>query len=111
MFSIKLCAQPQIRFADSKQNFGFVKRGNEVSLHYLFTNAGDQPLLISYASATCSCTEVSWPKEPIMPGKSGTIEVVFKTDAAHDRQDRKIEVECNDPKSPVKIRFKGVVTE
>lgn len=104
-----LTAQPQLKFADNKKNFGFVKKGEQVKLSYQFTNVGNQPLVISDAKAECSCTKVVWPKEPVLPGKSNTIEVLFDTSPTYDRQDRIVEIFSNDAKSPQKIRFKGVV--
>lgn len=106
---IKLLSQPQIKFTDIKQSFGFVKKGEQVKLLYSFTNTGNQPLLIMDAKVECSCTKVNLPKEPIHPGSSGVIEVLFDTSPTYDRQDRAVEVVSNDPKSPTKIRFKGVV--
>jgi hypothetical protein len=107
--SFQLFAQPQLKFTDAKKNFGFVKKGEQVKLLYAFTNAGNQPLIISDAKAECSCTKVNFPKEPVQPGKMETIEVLFDTSPTYDRQDRIVEVISNDTKSPHKIRFKGVV--
>jgi hypothetical protein len=101
--------QAKIKFADAKKNFGFVKKGEKINLSYEFTNEGNQPLLISEAKAECSCTRVSWTKEPVAPGQKGYVNVVFDTGPTYDRQDRTVEVFSNDPKSPGKIRFKGVV--
>jgi hypothetical protein len=102
-------AQAKIKFDDAKKNFGFVKKGEKVNLTYQFTNEGNQPLIISEAKAECSCTSVSWTKEPVAPGQKGSVLVVFDTAPTYDRQDRIVEVFSNDPKSPNKIRFKGVV--
>ena len=105
----QLSAQAQLKFTDAKQSFGFVKKGEQVKLAYQFTNAGNQPLFITDAKAECSCTKITWPKEPVLPGKSSSIEVLFDTSPTYDRQDRVVEVFSNDTKSPQKIRFKGVV--
>lgn len=102
-------AQAKIKFADSKKNFGFVKKGEKVVLSYDFTNEGNQPLIISDAKAECSCTTIKWPKEPIAPGQKGVVEVTFDTAPTYDRQDRIVEVFSNAASSPAKIRFKGVV--
>ena len=107
--SFNLLSQPQIKFADTKQSFGFVKKGEQVKLLYNFTNTGNQPLIISDVKTECSCTKVNFPKEPIQDGKTGTIEVLFDTSPTYDRQDRIVEILSNDKKSPTKIRFKGVV--
>ncbi len=107
--SFQLFAQPQLKFTDSKKNFGFVKKGEQVKILYPFTNTGNQPLIISDAKVECSCTKVIFPKEPVQAGKYGTIEVLFDTTPTYDRQDRMVEVISNDPKSPHKLRYKGVV--
>ena len=107
--SYQLFAQAQLKFSDTKKNFGFVKKGEQVKLTYEFTNAGNQPLFITDAKAECSCTKVTWPKEPILSGKLSSIEVLFDTSPTYDRQDRVVEVFSNGVKSPQKIRFKGVV--
>jgi hypothetical protein len=107
--SYQLAAQPQLKFTETKQNFGFVKNGQPVKLTYHFTNIGNQPLFVRDGVATCSCTEVIWPKEPILPSKEGDIEILFDTAPAHGRQDRTVEIHTNEENSPQKIRFKGVV--
>jgi hypothetical protein len=109
LISTLLSAQAKIKFTDSKKNFGFVKKGEKVELLYEFINEGNQPLIISEAKAECSCTSVTWPKEPVAPGQKNTIKVVFDTTPTYDRQDRTVEVISNDPSSPAKVRFKGVV--
>ena len=36
-------------------------------------------LVISSCTASCGCTVPQWPREPIAPGKSGEIKVVFNS--------------------------------
>ena len=110
-FASEFIAQPKLKFADSKKSFGFVKNGEQVKLSFSFTNKGNQPLVINNAKAECSCTEVVWPKEPVLPDQSKNIEVIFNTSPAHGRQDRTIEVFSNDAVSPKKLRFKGVILQ
>ena len=109
LFTAASFAQAKIRFDDTKKNFGFVKKGEKVVLQYTFTNTGNQPLLITDARAECSCTTISWPKEPIAPGQTGVVAVTFDTGPTYDRQDRTVQVFSNASSSPHKLRFKGVV--
>ena len=44
---------------------------------FVFTNTGKEPLIISKAKGSCGCTVPSWPKEPIMSGESGVIQVNY----------------------------------
>lgn len=102
-------AQANLKITDAKKNFGFVKKGEVVKITYIFTNTGNQPLLITDAKVECSCTSVDFPKQPITPNQTNTITVSFDTKSVYDRQDRTVEIISNAKNSIQKIRFKGVV--
>lgn len=104
-----LQAQSKIKFEDAKKNFGFVTKGEIVSIEYNFTNEGTAPLIITESKVECSCTSVEFPKQPIAPKQTGKIIVKFDTKTVYDRQDRIVEIISNASNSPAKIRFKGVV--
>ena len=44
-----------------------------------FTNTGKDALIIQNATASCGCTIPEWPKQPILPGKSGVITVKYNS--------------------------------
>lgn len=94
---------------DAKKNFGIVKRGEVVKLEYDILNAGNEPLIITDAEVSCSCTTVDYPKQPINPQQSVKVIVSFDTKTVYDRQDRVVLLKSNDPKSPLKVRYKGIV--
>lgn len=102
-------AQPQLKFKNLKKNFGFVKKGEVVTIEFEFVNSGNQPALITEAKVECSCTTVEFPKQPIAPGQSEKIVVKFDTKSVYDRQDRIVEIISNAKTVSQKIRFKGVV--
>ena len=102
-------AQPQLKFSETKNNFGLVKKGELVTMEYSFTNTGNQPAIITEAKVECSCTTVEFTKQPIAPNQSDKIVVKFDTKSVYDRQDRIIEIISNAKNSNQKIRFKGVV--
>jgi hypothetical protein len=102
-------SQSKIELNDAKKNFGFVKKGELVTLKYTFKNTGKDPLFIEDIKVQCSCTSFDYPKYPILPNNSDTIIIYFDTKMVYDRQDRIVEVYTN-CKSPIqKLRFKGVV--
>lgn len=71
---------PVFQFKEETYDFGKVKEGASVEHTYEFKNVGDQPLQIVKVDASCGCTAPDWsPKTPILPGKTGTIKVVFNT--------------------------------
>jgi hypothetical protein len=102
-------AQAKLAVKDAKKNFGFVKQGTLVKNEFEINNTGNAPLIINDAKVECSCTSVDYPKQPLMPGQQATISVSFNTSDAYGRQDRVVELYSNDPASPGKLRFKGVV--
>ena len=72
----------QIKFTnDGKFKFGKIKEGDKVTHDFEFTNAGSEPLIVTNCKASCGCTVPEWSQEPVAPGKSGKIHVVF--DSAH----------------------------
>jgi len=67
-----------IKFATDVIDFGKVKAQSENSFAFEFVNTGTEPLLIENAKGSCGCTVPNWPKDPIMPGSKGKIDVVFR---------------------------------
>lgn len=109
--SLKTTAQPLLKIKDTKKNFGVVKKGEIVQIHYEFTNTGNSPLIIQDSKVECSCTTVEYPKQPIAPNATNTITVSFDTKSVYDRQDRTVEILSNAKNKIQKIRFKGVVLQ
>lgn len=107
--SYSLFSQANLKFTDTKKNFGFVKKGEAVRIEFPFTNSGNEPLIITDFKVECSCTTVEFPKQPIAPNKQGVIIVIFNTQTVYDRQDRIVEILSNAKNNIQKIRFKGVV--
>jgi hypothetical protein len=105
-----MLSQARLEVKDAKKNFGFVKRGEVIKNEYEINNTGNEPLLIHDAEISCSCTTVDFPKQPILPGQKVIVTVIFNTTTVYGRQDREVYLNSNDPKSPAKLRYKGVVT-
>lgn len=73
---------------------------------YVFKNTGTEPLIIQDFIVACTCTEVFYSKEPVMPGKTGEVRVEFDTEGKYDHQDRIVTLMVNTKKKKVKLRFK-----
>ena len=67
-----------IKFATDVVNFGKIKAQSENNYAFEFVNTGTEPLLIENAKGSCGCTVPNWPKDPIMPGEKGAIDVVYR---------------------------------
>ena len=73
-----------IKFDKTTHDFGkFSENSPVVSCTFPFTNIGDAPLVIHQAVASCGCTVPEYTKEPIMPGKKGTIKVTYNLSLIH----------------------------
>ena len=70
--------EAEITFENTSHNFGtFSESSPKVTCTFKFKNTGDGPLVIHQASASCGCTVPQYPKEPIKPGESGQITVIY----------------------------------
>ncbi len=67
------------QFAKTEWDYGKIEKGSDPLRKFTFKNVGDEPLIISNAQGSCGCTVPVWPKEPIMPGQSATIDVRYDT--------------------------------
>ena len=117
ILSITAQAQAKIEFKDKDNtiDYGTVTKDGDNGLRsFEFKNTGNAPLIITNVISTCGCTVPSKPTEPIMPGKTGKIEVKYNMSPGPIR--KTITVESNasnyeDGKIPLKIKGTVVVPE
>ena len=70
--------KPEMTFARTEHNFGTIKEElGAVTTQFEFTNTGKSPLIIQRVSASCGCTTPSYTREPVLPGKKGTISAKY----------------------------------
>lgn len=70
---------PEISFTKTVHNFGSIQRNADAKIDFEFKNTGKSPLILKSVTPSCDCTTPDWSKDPIMPGKSGKIKVVYDT--------------------------------
>jgi hypothetical protein len=102
-------SQAEFYFEENVHKFETTKPGPLLEHDYVFTNVGNEPLLIEKIKVTCPCTKYNYPKTPIMPGQKGVIHVTFDTKDKLDFQNRIISIYSNSKKNPTKIRFKVLI--
>jgi len=67
-----------ISFKVKTHDFGKVNEEDGKITHVFdFINRGISPLVINKVQASCGCTTPVWTKEPVEPGKKGTITVTY----------------------------------
>ncbi len=70
---------PDIKFVKLVHDYGTIVQGADGNCEFKFENTGKEPLILSNVVSSCGCTVPSWTREPIMPGKEGTIKVRYDT--------------------------------
>lgn len=84
-----------VQLIDSVYDFGTVADGEKVEYSYRFKNTGKTPLVIVSATASCGCTVPEKPENPIPPGETGFIKVVFNSSGRVGQNHKDITVVAN----------------
>jgi archaellum component FlaG (FlaF/FlaG flagellin family) len=84
-----------VQIIDTTYNFGKVTEGEKVTYSFRFKNVGKKPLVITKTTASCGCTVPEKPEQPILPGESGFIKVVFNSDHKVGHNEKSITVMSN----------------
>ena len=84
-----------ITFATLEHDFGRIKEGEKVGCIFTFTNTGTANLIVNNATTSCGCTVPKYDRKPILPGASGSIEVVFDASGRNGMQTKSITVQSN----------------
>ena len=100
---------PVITFAVESYSFDSIKQGDVVVREFKFTNTGKSPLIISEVIVGCGCTVTEFSKEPIAPGKTGTVKVEFHSANKMGPQDKTATVKSNSTGGDVILHLKGTV--
>ena len=86
----------KVKFASEIVDLGTIKQGNPVTGTFTLTNIGNEPLIIESVTPGCGCTKSDYTKEPILPGKTGTITATYNAATAGNFS------------KTVYIKFKGI---
>jgi hypothetical protein len=101
----------KISFNETEHDFGTIgeKDGN-VTFDFVLTNNGTEPVVITNAQASCGCTRPVWTKEPIEPGKQGTISVTYSPAGRIGTFIKPVTISFSQG-SPISVRIKGTVVQ
>jgi hypothetical protein len=108
-------AKIEFKAKDNTIDYGTVTKEADSGLRtFEFKNTGNQPLMITNVQSTCGCTVPSFPKEPIMPGKTGKIDVKYNMNPGPIRKTITVESNASNyegGKVPLKIKGDVVVKQ
>jgi len=98
----------EIWFEEYMHDYGQMEKDSDGTWSFAFKNLGDEAIVINRVRSTCGCTVPDWPKEPIEPGASGEITVIYNT-ATTGTFLKSVIVYSTAANSPVKLQIKGKV--
>ena len=117
LLNVSIFAQKgaKIEFKDKENtiDYGTTNKDDDNGLRsFEFTNTGDEPLIITNVQSTCGCTVPSKPTEPILPGKTGKIDIKYNMHTGPIRKTITVESNAvNVDEGRVAIKIKGEVIE
>ena len=88
-------------------DFGDVLLENgPLTCSFTIQNRGDKPAVIYNVVTSCGCTDVKWTREPIRPGGTLVVKVIYEAEKA-EHFNKTVTVYCNTKDSPLRLTVKG----
>lgn len=107
-FALHAQDSARISFDKKVHDYGTIYQNDDGNCEFTFTNTGNIPLVLTNVYSSCGCTVPSWPKEPLMPGKSNVIKVKYNTSRLGSIN-KSVTVESNAANGTVRLSIKGNV--
>ena len=99
---------PVFEFETDVIDYGKIALNADGIRVFKFKNVGNSPLIIENVKSSCGCTVPKKPTEPILPGKSGEIQVKYATNRPGGFS-KSITVISNASEPNKLLRIKGIV--
>ena len=99
---------PNVIFTSKSIDIG-IANANKQNVRFEFKNSGNAPLIISNVSASCGCTSTDWTNSPVLPNKTGEINVTINFENIKGYFSKSIIVRFNNCNEPFKLTVKGKV--
>lgn len=72
----------EFKFEKESHDFGKIPVNKPATYEFKFSNAGDEPLIITKVETTCGCTVPQYTQTPVKKGESGVIKVTYNPTGA-----------------------------
>ena len=90
----------------TEKDFGKFSYSQKQEYTFLLTNTGNSVLAVQDVITSCGCTKAEYRKEPVRPGDTLEVKVIYEADAA-GYFDKVVTIYCNAENSPISLRVKG----
>lgn len=67
----------QVRWDQDTIYYGNIEEGTLLLDSFVVTNIGDRPYEIQDVRANCDCTIIRYPSDPVLPGRSAAVRILF----------------------------------
>ena len=108
MLASSVCAQPVMTITSDVQNLGEVMFQQPKTVAFEIRNSGTEPLQLKAVHASCGCTQVVWPQDPIAPGSTAKIEATYDAQFLGTFQ-KELEIYTNASSEPTYLTLQGRV--
>jgi len=98
-----------ITFRQTAHDFGTIQQGAQVIAWFDYVNTGDGMLVIDQIKTGCGCTVPGWKKDPLAPGDSASVKVIFDSSGKTGYQNINITVHSNAENSRKELILKAIV--
>jgi hypothetical protein len=95
-------------FETTTMDYGTIQQHADPYRTFVFTNTGEEPLIITNAVGSCGCTVPSYSKTPVAPGEEGEVKVRYATDRLGKFRKR-VTLTTNVTDEPVVLTIMGEV--
>ena len=87
-------------------DFGSFPQSEKQEKSFVLTNTGGGLLVIQDIITSCGCTKVEYSKEPVRPGGTLEVKVIYEAEQA-EHFNKTVTVYCNAENSPLRLTVKG----
>ena len=87
-------------------DFGSFPKEEKQERSFILTNTGNGLLVIQDIVTSCGCTKVEYSKEPVRPGETLEVKVIYEAEQA-EHFNKTVTVYCNADNSPFRLAVKG----
>jgi hypothetical protein len=99
----------KVTFVTESHDFGSIRESDNAVFVFDFINTGTDPVILKDVKASCRCTTINWPENPIVPGKKGSIKVTYHTANRPGNFEKTITVIYNGNPGSQVLKIKGMV--
>lgn len=100
---------PVIKILNDSVDLGKVTEGQKRVFTYTIRNTGDASLIIAGTETDCGCTVTDFPKDPILPGMSKDINVLFDAKGENGIKNISVVIYSNVAETKTTVHFKADV--